>query len=466
MKRILSFIFLLCLACNYCCYATVVYVSSSQGNDTNDGFTERHPLKSIEVALVKGDTILLKSGDVFYENIDIKKGVLSKYGKGELPIICGFKRIINPNWINVGEHIWKISLKDLNYTGFNTQGSSMLNNIGCIHEYDQNIIHGRKVQYKNELKKDWDFWQTEKHDPLFLKTEDFDSLYLYYSGDPNKLQLEFSVGTFGARVRNAEVSFIRLEGFGTAGFAAKTHCKITNCEVDMIGGSTWLFKDEFNSLGNGIEFWISKDLENCLIDNNRISRCFDCGCTIQGRESFKGNISFRNNVIYDCCQGWEDFLTNESDSAVFKNCVFENNVIFNVGKTAGFDYPVSRFKYCHVLGNNFKGNKGMIIRNNTFVGGNYYCSGAYNNEYKSNVWQGNTCVIKRGDYILGNYGGTKDVIRIPTDKGDFSSLKVATDDAIIRYRKLTGDETTRFVIKDEKDIRKQIQKLKRKYLSK
>ena len=98
----------------------------------------------------------------------------------------------------------------------------------------------------------------------------------------------------------------------------------------------------------------------------------------------------------------------------------------------------------------------MIIRNNTFVGGNYYCSGAYRDKYRSNVWIGNTCVIKRGNYILSNYMGTMDVIRIPTDKGKFRTLKVATDDAIRWYREQTGDYTTRFIIKSEQTIKKEL----------
>lgn len=149
---------------------------------------------------------------------------------------------------------------------------------------------------------------------------------------------------------------------------------------------------------------------------------------------------------------------------VYNNCLFEDNIVVNSGKTTGFNYPNTRFKYCHILGNNYKGDKGMIFRNNTFVGGNYYCSGAYNGKYKSNKWQGNNCVIKRGDFLLGNYTGTKDVIRVPMEKGEFPTLKDATEDAISRYRELTGDMTTKFIIKDEKAINKQITKLKRKYL--
>ena len=222
---------------------------------------------------------------------------------------------------------------------------------------------------------------------------------------------------------------------------------------------------EYICYGNGIEFWIKKDLSDCLVEKNIITRCYDCACTIQGRDLVSpANISIKNNIIVDCCQAWEDFLTNEDPSAVFYQCVFDSNLVINSGSSSGFGYPNSRFKYCHVLGANLKGVKGMIISNNTFIGGNYYCSAPYKDEYKSNVWQGNTCVIKRGDFVLSNYVGTKDVIRIPTEKGRFRSLSAATDEAIRRYRELTGDKTTRFVIKGNKSINRRIARYKKKYL--
>ena len=102
----------------------------------------------------------------------------------------------------------------------------------------------------------------------------------------------------------------------------------------------------------------------------------------------------------------------------------------------------------------------MIIKNNVFIKGNYYCSGAYQNRYASNVWIGNICYIQKGQFLLGNYTGTKDVIRIPVDKGYFSSLDEATEAAISQYRKLTGDETTTFIIADEKKMKC----IKKKYL--
>ena len=112
------------------------------------------------------------------------------------------------------------------------------------------------------------------------------------------------------------------------------------------------------------------------------------------------NIVFRNNLITDCCQGWEDFLRNDPD-VKYENCRFENNIVVNAGES-GFGYPESRKKRCNVLGNNYEGDRGMIIRNNTFVGGNYYCSGAYNGKYTSNRWVGNLHYIPRGAYLLSN----------------------------------------------------------------
>lgn len=458
---------LLFLSCSHKCGAGAVYVSFLTGDDSNSGKVETAPLKTIEVALAKSDTIRLKCGEQFFvKGIKLNGKYLTNYGEGALPIVSGYKRIVKPDWEKVEGNVWKFNLASDNFVGVLQQGSSMSNNIGCIHEYDKDLIHGHKVQFYSELKTDWDIWQTERFDGK-TPASDFDWVYLYYTGNPNDLKLEFSVTDAAVQMSNAIVENIRFEGYGF-GISAGTHSVIRGCEIDAIGGRTQIGYEKFTCYGNGIEFYVSRNIEDCLVENCIISRCYDCGITIQGSgrgQATPCNIIIRNNLIYQCCQGWEDFLRNDDD-VVYENCVFDNNILLNNGLSSGFGYPASRFKYCHVLGNNTKGNKGMIIRNNTFVGGNYYCSGAYQGEYKSNVWEGNTCVIKRGDYILGNYTGTKDVIRIPKDKGDFASLSEATDDAIRRYRTLTGDETTKFIIKEEKAINRQIEKLKKKYLRK
>ena len=440
------------------CSSKTVYVSSSLGNDSYSGLSIEKPVKTIALALTKGDTILLKANDVFYsKGIVLKKKFLSRYNKGKNPVICGYKRIIKPKWVMMGRNIWRINLAEDNYTGVNLGGSSRSNNIGCLHEYDKDIIHGRKVQHKSELKDNWDIWQTDRFDKD-TPAEEFDKLYLYFEDNPNKLKLEFSITDIAISMENASIDGVDFKGYGF-GISAKSNTLIRNVGIDAIGGRIQMGAKGFTCYGNGIEFWLG--VQDCLVEKCIISRCYDSGCTIQGMSAPAENIRFINNIIVDCCQGWEDYISNEDQNVVFTNCVFENNLVLNSGKTTGFGYTKGRFKYCHVLGNNYKGNKGMIMRNNTFVGGNFYCSGAYKGEYKSNIWKGNICYIKRGDFILSNCEGTKDVIRIPKEKGRFSSLNAATNDAIRKYRELTGDQTTKFVIMTDNKLERKINKLKK-----
>lgn len=446
-----------------------IYVSSSIGCDDYDGLKENTPVRSINRALMLGDTILLKANDVFYECATLKGQYMSRYGEGNNPEINGLRTLTGRPWIHVNGNIWKIDLTSAESNGYWVQGTSELNNIGCFYENDKDVLHGRKCSSKEDLLHNWDFYQTNIETYKSHKNNSFDYLYLYLDENPNGLFLSLSIGShYGLKLYNSTVEKVSVKGFGTGGINLSGSSNVKYCNVDIIGGSMMLHGNTTVCLGNGIDFWVSQDAYDCVIEENCITRCFDCGCSIQASgqgQATPRNIVFRNNIISNCCQGWEDFLRND-DNVMYENCVFEENVVFNIGNCSGFGYSDNRFKYCHILGNNIKGNKGMIIQNNIFVGGNYYCSGAYNNEYKSNVWRGNTCYIKRGDFILSNYGGTKDVIRIPFDKGHFLTLKAATDDAISRYRMLTGDETTLFVVKNEKDIKRRIKKLERKYLAK
>lgn len=447
-----------------CTASSTVYVSSSLGSDKYSGQSEDVPFKTIAKALTLSCDIKLKAGDVFYETVDLKGKTLTRYGEGTNPMLCGYKRIKRHNWEKVEEHIWKIKLSDDNYTGYITNGSTISNNIGCLHEYDKDLIHGRKVQFRKELKENWDIWQTERYDSQVSSSE-FDWLYLYYSGNPNILKIEFSVYDTALRIENSVIDGIDIVGFGF-GIAGGPKSIIRNCKIDAIGGRIQIGAKEYICYGNGIEFYINRNIHNCLVENCTISRCYDCAVTIQGSDGGQAtprNIVIKHNLIFDCCQAWEDFLRNDNN-VVYENCRFENNTILNSGNTSGFGYPESRFKFCHVLGNNTMGDKGMIIRNNTFVGGNWHCGNPYNGKYRSNVWEGNTCVIKRGDYLLGDYFGTSDVIRIPTEKGEFRSLKAATEDAIRRYRQITGDQTTQFIIQREGIVTRKVAMYKRRFI--
>lgn len=442
---------------------SVVYVSSSLGIDSNNGMSEITPVRRLSKALSMSDTILLKAGDIFFGSIDFRGKYVTRYGKGSNPIICGFKRIVTPSWKKVEDNIWKIDLRANNYSGV-ANVNYKINNVGCIYDYTLDKVYGRKVQFKNELSENWDFWQTNDFARDAITENSFNELFLYLNEDPNRFNLEFSTGTIGVNIGDGKMCHIDVVGFGVHGIVGGSNTSISNCRVDIIGGSIHIGYKNYVCLGNGIEFYVSKNISNCVVEHCEISRCFDSGVTIQGSGYLKAapkNIIIRNCYIHDCCQGWEDFLRN-GDNDFFNNCILYHNLLANNGMRTTFGYDKKRFKYCHVLGNNLKGDRGMIIRENIFINGNYYCSGAFNEKYKSNKWLKNKCYIQRGQFILSNYMGTKNVIRIPIEKGKFRNLQRATDNAISRYRELTGDETTRFIIISEDEIARIISKHRKK----
>lgn len=99
-----------------------IYISL--GDDKNPG-TKSLPrrsigsLKSDEIAC---STIKLKRDDIFFENIKgLSDCLIEDYGKGEEPIICGFKILNNPRrWEFVNNNIWRIELEDTTlFSGFN-----------------------------------------------------------------------------------------------------------------------------------------------------------------------------------------------------------------------------------------------------------------------------------------------------------------------------------------------------------
>ena len=439
-----------------------IYVSSISGSLTNNGLNSDSPIASLSTALTLADTVYVEAGSYLYGGVTIKGKVVKRYGDGHNPTICGFKRLVAPDWQEAGENIWKICLTEANYEGVKIAGSSASNNICCLYEYDKDLIHGRKVRYAEEMTQDWDFWQTEKIKDA--AASDYDNLYLYYTGNPNDLSLGFSIYDTGISCSDCTIDGINLIGFGF-GIGARSNTVIRNCKIDVIGGRMIDEGYRYTCYGNGIEFYVSQDISDCLVEHCQISRCYDCGVTIQGSNCGSAtprNIIIRNNLISNCCEGWEDFLRNDTD-VVYENCIFDNNVVLDSGNS-GFGYTDKRAKYCHVLGNNIKGNKGMIIRNNLFIGGNFYCSGAYNGEYKSNKWEGNVCFLSKGDYMLSNYIGTEDVLRVPEQYGVFDCSSYSKN--LEAYRELTGDYSTRFQIVGDARIDKLITKNKESFLKK
>lgn len=444
-----------------------IYVSSSTGSDSNTGLSPESPLRTIAKASKNGMTIYLKAGDVFYEHVVLRNQRLTRYGEGKNPEIRGLKRLDNPEWKEVKNNIWCIDLTKGEFSGFSIEGSALDNNIGCLYEYETDQIHCRKVQTFAELQNDWDLWQTDVFDKNAVAIR-YDKLYLYYTGNPNQLRLDLTVGGgYGISCHDSDVDRVNVIGFGMGGINIFGSSNVRGCRVDIIGGSTMTAGDYFAPFGNGIDFWVSRDAHDCIIEDCYISRCYDCGCSIQARHMGKAkpsNIIFRNNLIVNCCQAWEDFLRNDPD-VMFEDCYFKNNIAVNCGDSP-FGYSSTRKKYCNLLGANTDGDRGMNIVDNVFIGGNYYCSYSYNKLYRSNKWKGNKHYTIRGNWLLCNPSGLIAPLIVPTKASDDLSLKMATNEVIDKYRELTGDYSTKFFFQSEKKIQRKGNRAVKKYLSK
>ncbi len=442
----------------------VCYVSSSEGRDSNDGDIAL-PFRTLKRAVESGaDTILLKAGDVFYERMVLDGRVVDMYGNGDKPTLYGVKipkkgtwecgKLEDGKWKKCASKIWRVnlSLEDDRYAGFMTGGSSFFNNVGAVVNLATDDMNGcRKVPRYDDMVENFDIWQDCPVEvPSSSTPQDFDYLYMYFDGNPNEYDFGMTMGTSAVSIKNGEVKNLNIKYWGY-GIVFKDNVRISNCDIDGIGGHILRGYRVWVICGNGIESYISEGVRHdCIIEGCNVSRTFDCGATIQGGSKVNSvkaeNIVFRNNTFKNCCQTYEEFLSGTGADDRFCNCVFEDNLSVDAGINTGFRDYANRYKRCHFLSGSYLRNSKMIIRNNIVVNGNYYCAAAYDRMYRQAQWEGNICIIKRGQDLLGHYFGTADVIKVPTDKGKFHDIKEATDSAISRYRYLTGDQTTEFII--------------------
>lgn len=266
------------------------------------------------------------------------------------------------------------------------------------------------------------------------------------------MNLAFSSGGNAFILKDCSVRNIDIVGFGF-GIAAKSNVTIENCSIDIIGGRTFLGYPGFICYGNGIEFFVSEDIENCVVRNNYIARCYDCGVTIQATNEYKSiprNIVIEKNVIANCCQGYEEYLHRPEEGIRYEDCYFRDNIVIESG-ILGFGYPEYRTQYAHILCNNPYGNKGMHIENNLFIGGNFYCAVPYQNFFKSDKWKDNKCYLTTDDFLLIDCSNP------------LNNIKPDSKDAITQYRYLTGDASTKIKVTSKRRLSSIKGRYKRKY---
>lgn len=432
--------------------STVVYVSSSAGDDSNDG-SMKSPLKTFAKIPKENARILLKKGNVFYEPLSgLSNCVVDSYGKGsKYPEICGLKLLKNPDaWEDMGNGVWRLDMnKTENFYGRNleiTKGNFQLNNLGALYDAASDTVYGHKVKKLEMLEKDWDITTGEIYKPKDIDAESYRWLYVKLGKNPSSDGAKLGILTYGNGVsglKNCTVRNIAIKGFGRHGLTGSFGGKVENVKIDLIGGSTQVGYRTWVRLGNGIEFWISGSPSS----NNRnhvsgctISRTYDCGSTIQGivekGEIVASDITFTGNKFYRCRQAFEHFLSNRSNGrSEYINCHFEGNFAWEMGENE-FSTPEPRDNNFLTYDNK---RKGMIIKNNVCYGSGIYAGTRGWAEHFGE----NTFYVEQGKHnLLFVYPWNKQGIEIPSN----------SEADIQKYRETLGDTTSKIILVPESEI--------------
>ncbi len=413
------------------------YISSSSGSDSNNGLTEKSPLKSISKAPKSNVVIKLKAGDVFYESIsDLKNCTVTAYGKGKKPVLSGFKRVKAAKgtqvWTSVGNDVWRIDLSaNENFTGFFKVGD-YVNDIGVLYCVEKDLVYGHLVNDIKKLKETGDFFITSEWLKKNVKPETFKYLYLKHRGNPGSEGLwSFSSRAYGVyNLSGCHVSNIKVQGFSAHGFWGITNSKIDRCELDLIGGAIQLDTYEWVRFGNGIEFYMDRDLRNCEIRNCYFSRVYDCGATIQlsknSKTRFKPiSIRFIGNVFVNCRQAFEHFLPSDLP---YENCEFSDNLILDAGEN-GFRSPESRD--AAFLSYESTDRSDLRITNNKIFGSSFYCGKHYTKNMSGNV------VYIYDDQYIASYHFDSSFPKLNAKEGD---------ESIKKYKTISKDNDTEFIV--------------------
>lgn len=393
------------------------YVSSSTGNDANDGKTPETAIKTMEAVeklpLANGDVVYFKRGDSWRDvALRTRGGVsYSAYGEGKKPELMGspFDGAKHGKWeLTDAPNVYKYSerfSKDIGQIVFNNGEHGLYAQKIVISIKDKNnpieaIKRTPFTSYK-DLTTDLEFWhdlglgQVENNDP------NYGYLYLYSSkGNPAERfsNIEFNRrGNVVAGTSNVLIDNLRIMYGGSHGVGAGTceNLKVQNCEFWWIGGAMQNYNDDGVRFGNAVEIYggaINYTVENCYIDE-----VYDAGVTHQVSHATAGdflmkNVIYKDNIILRNVYSIEHFNRhNEGTQRCHHNVFYLNNICRYAGEGFGLTRP-NKSSPAHIRsGGLIADTENFVIEGNVFDRSTYdilkFVSGGDEAaEFKNNVF--------------------------------------------------------------------------------
>jgi len=438
-----------------------IYVSSTEGDDNNDGLTESAPVKTLSAANSKassGDAVLLKRGDLWRESLAAKQGVTyTAYGTGEKPKLYGSpENGADPEkWALIhkdettGALIWQYKNQTMTDIGTLILGSDgyALKEIPSCREarFVMRGNPGKSYNFVQQMNRNYEFFHAANsaisNDVIDVNRSVGTLYFRCDDGNPGKVfdSIEFNTRGNIITVGGTDVTIdnICIMYGGSHGIASGTtkNLTVTNCEIGFIGGSIQSYDKNGNAIryGNGVEIFGGCD--GYTVDNCYIYQCYDAGVTHQysaaaNSDCIMDNITYSDNVITDCVYSIEYFLGNAANSGSYtrkgKNHLFEGNLLRRAGYGFGSTRPDGSVQR-HIRSGSGTRNEfeNYVIRNNIFDRSVYELIEVYSDfDSTAPKMEGNT-YIQGIDGKLFRYG-----------KGKTGSTDISADSAI---RTVIGD---------------------------
>jgi hypothetical protein len=432
------------------------YISSSGGNDDNDGLSQDQAWKTIDrindSSLLPGDSVLFKRGDIWREQLQItwsgteKEPItFSAYGSGEKPKIYGSKRATT--WISVSGHanIWQSTTpldvpraghpasiffgeKNGEVSWGRVQNYSSVNSCGADfallqQEYDwcwDNFIYvfspqnpATRYSFVEVPQRHGSITMLSHQPKEYIVIEGLDlrygTMYGYNDGWP------MDYATRGLTIKDCHISHIGIRGGNSATGLVLWHSDmlVSGNDIHDCGRrsiSYNVYTDNGRDHGNLV-------FENVIFENNKLhsgyhTTGFDIAHGDAQFDTFR-NFTFRNNFIYDDpednpADGVNDFasmaLYLRPGNGVFCDFTIHNNVIKNP-KQNGMTIGGGDFENLYIFNNVFYGMNPKLGSYHSMISlsGNYQNLRFFNNIIYGTV--PSNLFMVRGLYFDGNTSG-------------------------------------------------------------
>ena len=326
------------------CFSQNYYVSSSTGDDRNDGLTTQKAIKTLKkissLRFLPGDSILLKRGDKWNEKLKLQSSgsndkpiTVDAYGSGEKPQITGVTTI-DPNLWQQGDNNGVYYQKTPRPYGVFEDG------VKIIDDNRYNIPDGKKTKGNTSLTGSGGDW--------YFDTATSKLFYKPTSGVPGDHEVQYSTFSSGIYIneqsyiiiRNLKISYI---GGSAIYVNASDHITVDNCDISYTFEHGIQFRNSkghnvathntITQVGDGI-YWMENNKGPNLAANNTISYCN----YVVGGSQFNNNdghaIGMQNGerfVVRDNTVSYTNMpaiLIWVGPGSSGKDCVVKGNIIF------------------------------------------------------------------------------------------------------------------------------------------